>query len=533
MVAKSNVRVAPWMQDTLREGFVLLAAGRLEEASACCKRLLGAKPDLVEGHFLVGLIALELKQNKMAISAFGSVTQLQKDHGAAWANLARLFMIAGQPVRADSALEKAVRFNDGNPVVLDLIGTVYGQLGDQNEAAAWNDKAVLKEPNSIPFLVNQANNHMFLGKLEEAEDVLRKVLRLHPGNPNAHWLLSNVRKASNRDHIEELQVLVQRESQQPRALAFLYYGLGKELEDLEAWDEAFEAFASGAAARRTTIDFDEPSEIAMYEAFSELFTANWLEQGAGGHNDPSPIFVVGQPRTGTTLVERIITSHSQVHSAGELKQFGNSIRRLSNYREPTRYSAKFAHLAAGIESEKLGKAYMETSRKFRGDKPRFVDKLPPNYLYLPLILKALPNAKIVHLTRNPMDACFSSFKQLFADAYPHSYQQAEMARHHARYYHLMNTWRERFPGRFFDIAYENTARDLEPNARALIDYLELPWEDACLDFHKQKAAVTTASAVQVRKPAHTKSIGRWLRYEKQLEEMRKTLLDCGVPVDLR
>ena len=169
-------------------------------------------------------------------------------------------------------------------------------------------------------------------------------------------------------------------------------------------------------------------------------------------------------------------------------------------------------MAEKVDSERLGKAYIATTAKMRGSLPRFVDKLPPNYLYLPLILKALP-AKIIHLRRNPMDACFASYKQLFADAYPHSYDLAEMARHHARYYHLMALWRERFGERFFDIAYEDTARDLEPNARALIEFLELPWEDDCLNFHKQKTAVTTASAVQVRQPAHTRSIGRWLRYE--------------------
>ena len=163
-------------------------------------------------------------------------------------------------------------------------------------------------------------------------------------------------------------------------------------------------------------------------------------------------------------------------------------------------------------------------------RPRFVDKLPPNYLYIPLILKALPRAKVVHLTRNPMDACFASFKQLFADAYPHSYDQAEMARHHARYFHLMALWRERFGHRVHDISYEDTARDLEPNARALIEFLGLPWEDACLEFHKQDAAVTTASAVQVRQPAHTGSIGRWRRYEPQLAVMRRTLQEQGVPL---
>ena len=518
------------MQDTLREGYELLAAGRPEDASACCRRLLGAKPDLVEAHFLVGLIALELKQNGTAVSAFGSVTKLQEDHGAAWANLAKLFMVAGQASRADAALEKAVRHNDGNPVVLDLIAAVHSLLGEQEEASKWIGKAVKKQPRNVQFLVNQANNQMFLGKLEEAEAVLRKVLGMQPGNPHAHWILSNVRKAKGREHMEQLKRLVQKDYRNPRALAFLYYGLGKELEDLEEWDEAFEAFAAGAKARRSTIEFDEQSDIETFQAFGDTFTTEWFESKKEGHDDPSPIFVVGQPRTGTTLIERIITSHSQVHSAGELRQFGTCIRRLSNYRESKRYSAKLAKLAAGVDCEKLGKAYMRTTATMRGALPRFVDKLPPNYLYLPMILKALPRAKIVHLTRNPMDACFASFKQLFADAYLHSYDQAEMARHHARYYDLMALWRARFGDRFLDIGYEDTARDLEPNARALIEFLELPWEDACLDFHKQDAAVTTASAVQVRQPVHTRSVGRWRRYESQLGTMRQTLEQAGVPV---
>ena len=183
-----------------------------------------------------------------------------------------------------------------------------------------------------------------------------------------------------------------------------------------------------------------------------------------------------------------------------------------------------------VNFEKLGQTYIKTTNKLRDGSPRFVDKLPSNFLYVPLILKALPNAKVIHLRRNPMDACFSSFKQLFADAYLHSYDQREMARHHARYYRLMALWRERFGGRFCEVAYEDVASNLEPNARALIEYLELPWEDACLEFHKQKAAVTTASAVQVREPAHTKSIGRWKRYEQQLQPMRNELEAQGIPI---
>ena len=521
------------MQDTLRQGFTFLATGNIKEASECCKRLIGAKPDLVEAHFLVGLIAVELKDTWTAVNAFGSVTKLRPDHGAAWANLAKLFMSAGQPTRADSALAKAVANSDENPTVQDLIGSVFSLLGDQEEASIWIARAVEKQPDSVPFLVNYANNQMFFGKLDEAEAALAKALKKQPGNANAHWTLSNIRKATDRQHIGQLEELIAQQDRNPRALAFLNYGLGKELEDLEDWDNAFEAFRRGAASRRQTVDYDEHAEAEMFDAFADIFTPEWLGTDAAGHDDPSPIFVIGQPRTGTTLIERIITSHSQVYSAGELRQFGTCVRRLADYREPKRNSAKLATLAAGIDCLKLGKAYMKTSEKMRGSLPRFVDKLPPNYLYLPLILKALPNAKIVHLTRDPMDACFASFKQLFADAYPHSYDQQEMARHHARYYRLMAVWRERYGDRFFDIAYEDAASDLEPNARALIKYLDLPWEDACLRFHKQKAAVTTASAVQVREPAHTRSIGRWRRYEAQLEPMRLRLDAEGIPLIAR
>jgi hypothetical protein len=357
------------------------------------------------------------------------------------------------------------------------------------------------------------------------------VLKAVPNHPQAHWLVSGLRKATDRRHIETLQALVT-QTRNPRGLAFLYYAMGKELEDLEAWDDAFRAFESGAGERRKTLDFDESREVAMFQAFAETFTREWLESGPAGNEDPSPIFVVGQPRTGTTLIERIIVAHSQVHSAGELRQFGHCLRRLGDYREANAVSPKLAELGATIDPGKLGAAYLQTTAKLRGDTPRFVDKLPPNYLYIPLILKALPNSRIVHVRRSPMDACFASFKQLFADAYPHSYEQEEMARHHARYFKLMDTWRERFGDRFHDISYEDTAASLEPNARALIDFLGLPWEDACLHFHEQSGAVTTASSVQVRQPAHTRSVGRWHRYEQQLRPMREALEREGIPLEL-
>ncbi len=519
------------MRQALKEGFNALQRGDTDKAADCCRRVLTSRQDIPEAHFLVGLVALELNERRTAISAFGSVTELEPEHGAAWANLARLLMQTGQTLRAEAALENARRYADDNPTVLDLIGMVHTMMGEDNAALEWYSKAVDGAPKNVGFKVSKANCEVYVGQLQEAEKTLGEALALSPGNANAHWILAGLRKAKDRKHVEEMQQLVDSGDYPPHALAFLFYALGKEFEDLEDWDAAFDAFERGAKARRSVIDYDEEPEIEMYAALKRVYTKEWLASVDEGFDSKAPIFVIGQPRSGTTLVERIITAHPDVYSAGELKQFGNGIRRLTKYAGATRFSAELVEGAANVELRRLGRLYIEKTSSMAGDTPHFVDKLPSNYIYLPVILAALPNAKIVHLRRNPMDACFSSYKQLFADAYLHSYNQEEMARHHARYYRLMETWRDRFGDRFFDIAYEDVARNLEPNARALIDFLDLPWNDACLEFHKQKTAVATASAVQVRQPAHTKSIGRWRRYERQLEPTRRTLEALGIPLE--
>jgi len=319
--------------------------------------------------------------------------------------------------------------------------------------------------------------------------------------------------------------------QSKRSQGFLHYAIGKENEDLGNWADAFSAFTQGAKARRETVEFSEADEAAMFEAIKETYTAEWLASAAPGAEDPAPIFVLGQPRTGTTLIERVITSHSQVYSAGELQQFGLAVRRASRHADPKRFSKELFLTAATVNPAEIGHMYLRSTAKLRDKSPFFVDKLPVNYLNIPLILAALPKAKIVHLVRGPMDACFASFKQLFADAYLHSYDQGEMARHHARYRDLMAHFRQEFPGRIIDISYEAAARDLEPNARKLINSLELTWEDACLNFHESTSGVATASSVQVREPAHTRSIGRWRRYEIELSPMINELTRLGVPLE--
>ncbi|MEH6515422.1 MAG: sulfotransferase [Halioglobus sp.] len=528
--SRSSVITTDEMQSLLKQGFDALARGDLQTAGKHCRACLQLQPELVEGHFLVGLVALEAKDRKTAFSAFQSVVKLNPDHAAGWAHLSKLYMSEGQVNRADSALRETLRVRPDDPMVLDLLGTTLSLMGEHGVAQNFYGRANTKRADYPPFMQNLANNLVYHGDTEAADKIFQRIIKMQPNSPQAHWALSSSTKAGDDQHIEEMQALQSQQMNNARSRSFYLYAIGKEHEDLEQWDQAFEAFSAGAAARRSTVEFDEAAECAMFDYLEKNYTAQWLQQSAEGNPDASPIFVLGQPRTGTTLVERIITAHSMVHSAGELQQLGLALRRQSNYRSPKRFSAELFEKSLTLDPAKIGGMYLQTSSKMRGATPRFVDKLPQNYLLIPLILAALPNAKIVHLVRDPMDACFASFKQLFADAYLHSYEQTEMARHHARYRKLMQTWHQRFPNRIFDISYEATAADIEPNARGLIDYLDLPWESACLEFHSQDTTVATASAVQVREPAHTRSIGRWRRYEQQLQPMLEVLQSADVPV---
>lgn len=511
----------------LRQGFAALEAGQARDAADFCRRALAIDRGAVEAHFLVGLVALEMKDWKTAVSAFGSVTGLNPDHAAAWAQLARTFMRMGQPARAEKALAEARRTQPEEPAVEDLLGVVASLLGDQHDAKQWYERAHQHAPDNPAYTVNLASAHIFLGETAEAADALKRALAKNDDIAQAHWLLSSVEKAEDCIRADALMEKAARAGD-PYSKAFYGYAAGKEYEDCGEWDAAYAAFTLGARAKRSTVDYDEAGEEAMFQALAETFSAAWAAADKPGHNDSAPIFVVGQPRTGTTLIERIITSHSDVESAGELQQFTLSVRRLSKGVFPERWSADAARASADIDTAALGKEYLRACAPMRRGAPRFVDKLPRNYLHIPLILKALPDARIVHLTRDPMDSCFASFKQLFAEAYYHSYDQLEMARHFIRYQKLMQHWRELFPDRFLDISYEETVANLEPNARRLIAFLDLEWQDACLKFHEQKASVATASAVQVREAPHTRSVGRWRRYETHLEPMRRALAGAGL-----
>ncbi len=506
----------------LKIGFEALQKGNFKDASAAAKLILKYKPELAQPHFLVGLIAVQMEDWGTAQQAFGSVVELDKKHAAGWAQLARAQTRTGHYNSANEALAHAERYGSEDPLVQDLIGSAYEVIGDQNKALTWYERACAKN-DSPAFEMNLGKGLIFHGRFKEARKYFNRVLEKRPFFTQAHWFLSRLEKARDETHIQEMLSVLEKLPKNTPQSAFLYYGLGKEYEDLKKWPEAFKAYESGGKIRRANITFDEEQEVEIFEALKQSFTKSWIKNVDSGYDDPAPIFIIGQPRTGTTLVERILTARDDVHSAGELQQFGLCVKRLSGVMEPGVMSVNLARNISSIDPNTIGQAYINATRSLRSDLPRFVDKLPVNYRYAPLIAAALPNAKIIHLTRNPMDSCFSSFKQLFAEAYYHSYDQGEMARHHLRYRDLMDHYRVVLGDRMIDVAYEDVVADMETQARRLVDYLDLNWQDASLEFHKQKTAVTTASASQVREKIYSGSVGRWRKYDNELTVMKSII----------
>lgn len=507
----------------LQQGLHFLNSGQVQEANNCVNTALSIHPESTQANFLSGLTEYYLGHHQKALLGFQRVLKHDPNNCAAWAHSAELYMLIGLPLKAMPALEKAISHQDGSANIQQMIAMVKSLLNEHEEALLWFEKATQQQPRNPNFALNHATCLMYLGQLDKAEEKLTSILKVQPAFANAHWLLSGLKKANDRQHMDEMQQLLANIPFGPIDIAYMQYARGKEAEDLSLWSVAFDAFSKASEAKRKTIQFDESAEIEMYETLEQCFSLEWMKNHPSGYDDASPIFVLGEPRSGTTLVERIICAHSYVHSAGELRNFINCISQMPNSTGTAALSPQLVHNAVNVDTYQLGESYMKSVAQFRGNTPHFVDKMPSNFLFLPLILKALPKAKIIHLRRDPMDTCFSGFKQLFTQAYPYSYDQREIARHHARYLKLMATYRERFGDQYLEMDYEALAKDIAPKSRELIAFLGLPWEEQCLDFHKQSSAVTTASSVQVRQAVHTKSIGRWLKYEAQLQPMKKEL----------
>jgi hypothetical protein len=350
-----------------------------------------------------------------------------------------------------------------------------------------------------------------------------------------HSALSHVRRQTpEKNHIGRLEKLLKQVGDDVNGELYLRHSLAKEYDDTERYDKAFEHLSAGNSRRRKNLNYDIEDDRRLFERVENLFTRETMNDASRGHATEEPIFVVGMPRTGTTLTERILTSHSRVFSAGELKNFSLSLKRASGTRSNVVLDTETLQKGMEVDFEALGKAYLDSTRPATGHTAHFTDKLPLNFLYIGFIHLALPNARIICLRRNPLDTCLSNFRQLFDvnfSYYNYAYDIMETGRYYVLFHCLMAHWQRILPGKVLEVQYENLVAEQESESRRIVEHCGLGWEEACLAFERNTAAVATASAVQVREPIYATAVERWRRYEAQLRPLRDLFESEGIPVD--
>lgn len=511
-----------------------------ETVAACANSILQQDVGSAEGYFLAGLVERMANRPVRAAQAFEKTLELDVSRYDAAIELANQYSVARRNAKAADLLIKYEDKLGNSPMYLDLAGTVYTEIGMPQKAWPLYVKANELQPSVDLFQANLAACGVFLGKIEEAQKIYRSLLERFPNHQRNHYQLARLGKAGDAVHIEQMQEILQNSDATADKNIFMYYALGKELEDLERWQESYSYYKQGGDAVCSVANYDIANDITLIDKIIEVCNADWLNAGrlnAGAvkpkatQNKKTPIFIVGLPRTGTTLTERIVSSHSQVESVGETQFLQMVLRRESGVPSIENMNPAMIEAVAKVDPELMAKGYIDSIAYRLGDEALFIDKLPFNFLFLGFIAKAWPDARIIHLGRNPMDACFSMYKQIFTWAYKFSYSLEGLGQYYVAYERLRNHWREVLKDRLIEVEYESLVSDTENQTRLLLEKLGLNFEQSCLDFDKNTAPSATASSVQIREKTHSRSINKWQRFSSELKPLKEFLESAGIKVE--
>lgn len=504
----------------------MLQVGRLAQA------MVKVRPQAAEGHFFFGLAAEAIGRTGLALQALDEAIRIAPNAEYP-AQKARLLLAARQDGPARRAAEAALAKGPADPSTLDTIGCVFTRLGEHATALPLFETATAKTPRDTHLRFNLASTLGFLGRFEEARGHYEAILAAEPTNGRAHLALSTAGRARpDANHIARLDAALAA-SPSPDDELQIRYALAKEHEELGQHAEAFAHLRRANSRRRAELAYDPDFERRIFAALEDSFAGEGYFQGEG-QDSAAPIFVVGLPRTGTTLIDRILSSHPDVRSAGELQAMPLAVKLEGQSGTPFVIDPETVAAAAGLSPAQVGGAYMARAAAHHGAGERFVDKLPLNFLYVGHIARALPNASIVCLRRNPMDSVWSNYKNLFSTEfsyYNYSYDLLDAAAYYVLFDRLMAFWERRFPGRVLQVSYEGVVEDQEGWTRRLLAHCGLAWDEACLRFHENTAAVSTPSATQVRRPLYRDAMARWRAYEAELEPVRRYFEAAGIAID--
>ena len=442
--------------------------------------------------------------------------------------LAESLLQSGNTSDGLAAVHQIERDAQNNHRLLQHLAQLYTHANRHVEAQRCYARAVALQPSDPQCLYNLATAEIALGRLEPAEKLLDQVIAIAPADYDAYYNRSTLRaqtKANN--HVAEIERVLAAPLLNPMGVVQLNYALAKELEDIGENAASFEALRRGADARRRMLTYRVDDDVAAMAEIARVFTAQIFAAAPAGHPDPRPIFILGLPRSGTTLVDRILSSHSQIASLGETSDFAMALMRNAGAADKT----SLIRRSATLDFAALGRSYSASSGAMDSASRRLIDKTPINFLYLGLIALSLPNAKIIHVRRNPMDVCYAMYKTLFRMAYPFSYDLSDLGRYYIAHDRLMAHWRDVLPGRFVEVDYEDLIKNQEAVSRRLLEFCGVEWENACLAFERNQSPSLTASAAQVRQPIHNRSVGLWRSYARELAPLEAVLNAGGVETD--
>jgi len=487
-------------------------------AHALCLEVLQMNPAAADAYHLLGILTAEHGNHSRAIELFDRAFAADPGHAGALALKARSLIARLERDRAVEVAEAAAALQPADPHILDTLGVVFSRAGLHARAAPFYEAAIAADPSEANYHYNLGAALQFVGQMDEARAAYEACLTRAPNDTRALSALTQITKqTAERNDIPRLEAAFAATHEDPEDALRVGHALAKAYEDMRQADEALAWLRKAKAGKWASLGYNPAADEALFDTAKQLSSRANLRPG---HAGVAPIFIVGMPRTGTTLVDRILSSHSLVTSAGELADFGLALKRLSGTHSPMVLDPETLAAAATVDPAALGKAYMASVEATLGLTGRFIDKLPLNALYVPAILEALPDARVICLRRHPADTVLSNYRQLFATRFPYynyAYDLAACARYYVGFDRMIRHFRKTLPEtRFREVHYENVVAGIEGETRSLLDFCGLDFEPACIAFHENTAPVATASAAQVREPLYTRSVARWKRYEAGL-----------------
>jgi len=501
-------------------GVALQKDQRLSDALREYEEVLRLDPDCAEAHSNRGSVLLALGDSDAAIAAHEAALSLDPDLVAGYCNLGAARLQRGEFAVAVEAYQTAVHLAPVDPQACNDLGCALRNLGKHEAAIRAFQQALELEPQYPEALTNVGNALQELGRFTEAVTAYRRALAIRPDDPAIHAYLAEAKTFVPGDNDFEHMLRLAQDRHLPQAAqGQLEFALAKACEDMGTFDEAYSHLAEANAAMRSSFDYDVSRDERLMIRIADVFNKRMVKRIDGyGTASDRPIFIVGMPRSGTSLLEQILSSHPDVFGAGELPDFQRAVLEM--------VIGKYPDGLADISPRKiaaLAERYIDVLSERNSSAPRITDKLPANFLYVGLIYAAFPQAHVIHCVRDPLDTCLSCYRKAFASAHGFAYDLEELGRYYRAYAGLMTHWQRLYPGRLFELRYETLVSEAEPTIRQLIQYCGLEWDEACLRFYETERPVLTASSAQVRRPLFTDSIGAWRRYADYLDPLRAAL----------